>query len=93
MHYPGHKRDRFCEWVEDGFPAVAVVEVNYEERRIPAEEMLRQMLRCSDILPDFYVTEISDELGVEPYEWRRRTYGEAARRLLAARDELEERPF
>jgi hypothetical protein len=82
MHYPSHMRDRFLEWVDAGYPTVAVVERNYEEHEVPAETMLREMLRCSDVLPGDVAEQISEELGLEPDSWRR-TYRAAARRLLA----------
>jgi hypothetical protein len=83
MHYSGHMRERFVRSVDEGFPAVAVVERNYEELVVPADVMLGQMLHCSDVLPRSVVEDVGDKLGLKRSEWRA-TYGEAARRLLAA---------
>ncbi len=82
MHYGGHMRENFQRWIDDGFPAVALVERNYEEQLIPAEELLREMVGCSDILPRSTVDEISDELHLERDDWQH-TYGDAARLLTA----------
>lgn len=78
MHYPVERRQRFAKWVDDGCPAVAVIKVNNEERQVSAALMLRRMRRCTDLLP----SAIADQLGLEN-SLRGRSYGEAARRLLA----------
>jgi len=28
-HYPGHLREAFCDWLDEGCPPLARVEVNY----------------------------------------------------------------
>ena len=81
MHYPGYKRDRFLEWVNESMPLMATIEVDYEEQYVPAEQMLRSMLRCSDIVPHDEATYLEDQLGLERYE-KPRTYGTFARLLL-----------
>ncbi len=81
MHYGGHLRGPFCNWVEEGMADLATLEVGYEERRVPAEEFLATMSECSDIMPGWLCTEL-EEIGVElPL----RTYGAAAESLLADR--------
>ena len=80
MHYPGHLRDAFYEWLEEGCPPLASVEVNYEPQTWEAERLLRKMLACSDILPrDVY------ELAVGQLDDDRvpsQTCGSVARALL-----------
>jgi hypothetical protein len=83
MHYTVQSRGRFADWVEEGFPSVAVIDVNHEERQIDADLMLRRMRRCTDVLPSALGETIGVRLGLES-SLRGRTYGEAARRLLAA---------
>jgi hypothetical protein len=83
MHYTVHRRERFAKWVDAGCPAVADIEVNEEERQVSAVVMLRQMRRCTDVLPATLGETISDRLALES-NLRGRSYGEAARRLLAA---------
>jgi hypothetical protein len=84
MHYAVHRRERFAKWVDDGCPAVAVIEVDEEQLRVSADLMLRRMRRCTDVLPSALGESISDRFGLD-HSLRGRTYGEAARRLLAAR--------
>lgn len=83
MHYTVQRRERFAKWVDDGCPAVAVIDVNHEERRISADLMLLRMRRCTDMLPSDLGETIGDRLGLES-SLKGRTYGEAARRMLAA---------
>ena len=83
MHYPIQSRELFAQWLDDGCPAVATIELNQEERQVPAQVMLRRMRRCSDPLPSALVETIGDRLGLGS-GLRGRTYGEAARRLMAA---------
>jgi hypothetical protein len=51
MHYPGHIREAFTDWIYDGRPDMAIIEVDYEERQFPAEHLLLQLWRCTDIMP------------------------------------------
>jgi hypothetical protein len=51
MHYPGHLREAFCDWLDEGCPPLARVEVNYGPQTWAADRLLRRMLRCSDVLP------------------------------------------
>jgi hypothetical protein len=83
MHYPVHRREGFAQWVDGGFPAVAVIGAKNQERQVPAVVMLHGMRRCSDVLPSVLAEAIGDQLGLQQKHWRGRTYGEAARRLLA----------
>ncbi len=50
MHYPGHMRDVFAQWVEEGQSPLATVEVQYEAQHWPAEKVLRRMWHCSDTM-------------------------------------------
>ena len=84
MHYQLQRRKRFARWVDDGCPTTAVIDINEETRQVPAVLMLRRMRRCTDTLPLALATTISDHLGSESGSLRGRTYGEAARRLLAS---------
>jgi hypothetical protein len=62
---------------------VASIGANDDERQVPAVVMLHGMRRCSDVLPTALAEVISDELGLRQEHWKGRSYGEAARRLLA----------
>jgi hypothetical protein len=84
MHYSVYRRKRFAQWVDGGFPAVAVIGADDQERQVSAVVMLRGMRRCSDVLPSAVAELICEQLGVEQKRLRGRTYSEAARRLLAA---------
>jgi hypothetical protein len=83
MHYTFERRERFARWVEDGCPGVTVIDDNEQERRVSADVMLGQMQRCTDVLPFALGETIGARLGVKS-SLRGRSYGEAARRLLAA---------
>jgi hypothetical protein len=83
MHYPVHRREHFTQWVDAGFPTVAIIGANDDERQVSAVVMLHGMRRCSDVLPTALAEAISDQLGLQQEHWRGRSYGEAARRLLA----------
>jgi hypothetical protein len=83
MHYPVHRRERFTQWVDAGFPMVAVIGANDDESQVSAVVMLDGMRRCSDVLPTVLAEAISDQFGLRQEHWRGRSYGEAARRLLA----------
>jgi hypothetical protein len=74
MHYPGHLREAFEDWVEADMPDTASVDVNYEPQEFPAEKMLGRMTHCSDLMP----WSLCDTLDME----RGSTYGYAARVLL-----------
>ena len=72
-HYPGHLREAFTVWVEDGMPDTAAVEVNYEEECWPSERLLGLMWHCSDIMPGYLCQELEMEQGS--------TYAQAAQYL------------
>ena len=76
MHYGTHMRQAFCDWVDEGMPPLAAVEVNYEPVTWPADKLLGRMCHCSDIMP----RDTCDQLELE----RGSTYARAAQRLLAA---------
>lgn len=84
MHYPGHLREAFLDWLDEGCPPLAAVEVNYERQTWPAERLLGRMLRCSDITPGVYYGEAVEQFGLT--RSRRQTYGSVARCLLDQRN-------
>lgn len=51
MHYPGHLRDRFCQWVTEGMPETATVEIDYEVSEEPAHDFAFRFLGCTDLMP------------------------------------------
>ncbi len=67
MHYPGHVREAFLEWLDE-FGS----EVPPDTPR--SREMLFSVFNCSDILPSAYC----DQLDIRPGH----TYDRAARDLL-----------
>ncbi len=75
MHFGGHMRDAFTDWVEAGRPDTAVVEEDHEPREWPARKLLGRMAHCSDVMP----RDLCDDLDVRPG----RTYASAAQELLA----------
>jgi hypothetical protein len=77
-HYPGHLREAFCDWLEEGCPPLARVEVNYRPQTWPAERLLRRMLNCSDIVPGDFYQEVVVRFGLN--RSRRQTYGSIAPR-------------
>ncbi len=84
MHYRNKMRERFTTWIEVGCPDVAVVEGDYEEHNVPADEMRCEMIHCSDLLPGSVADDVMAILDLGRDEWEH-TYADAARRLLAAR--------
>lgn len=74
MHYSGHVREAFANWVYEGMPETATVEVDYEEQEFSSEELVGEMGGCSDIMPSILCDELQLPQGS--------TYGQAARRLL-----------
>ncbi len=86
-HYAGHRRDAFLKWLDQGMPAVATMERNYEEIELPREEFVWDFLECSDTMPREYREPLAALLDVS--EWRVGSYGAAAHELLArVEDEL-----
>jgi hypothetical protein len=88
MHYGSHLREAFYEWLDEGCPPLARVEVNYKDEFWSADRLLRKMLACSDIMPGDLYREV-----VERYELersRRQTCGSVARVLLDQLHEAEE---
>jgi hypothetical protein len=85
MHYGGHLREAFCDWVEAGMPAVSTVEVNYEPAAMTWERFMRRMERCSDVLPSYTWSQIRDQYGDtwdEDGDGPEASYGSVARWLL-----------
>lgn len=80
MHYPGHLREAFCGWLDDGCPPLARVEVNYEPQTWAAERLLRRMLNCSDVMPGDFYREVARRYGLNRSQ--KQTYGSVARLLL-----------
>jgi hypothetical protein len=79
-HYPGHLRQAFLDWLDEGCPPLARVEENYEPRTWPAERLLRRMLQCSDVMPGDAYRDAVERFGLE--RSRRQTYASVARLLL-----------
>jgi hypothetical protein len=80
VHYPGHLRDAFLDWLDEGCPPLARVEVNHEPQTWTAEQLCRYMLRCSGIMPGEEYRWYVEQLGLE--RSRTQTYGSVARVLL-----------
>lgn len=81
MHYGGHLRDAFIEWVWDNCPPEATVEINYEPTTVDWQWFMRRMSRCSDILPGDDV-EYLEGLFSDIFEEATGTYGSVARWIL-----------
>jgi hypothetical protein len=64
MHYPSHLRDRFCQWVEEGMPEAATVEINYEVREEPARDFAFRFLGCTDLMPRIAREQVAEILDV-----------------------------
>jgi hypothetical protein len=79
MHYGRHPRQAFCDWIDEGCPPLATVEVNYRPRVWTAEQLLQRMLNCSDITPGSFYAEAVETLGLQR---SRQTYGSVVRELL-----------
>jgi hypothetical protein len=77
MHYGGHMREAFEQWVYDGLPDTARLEVDYAEVEWPATKFLGRFVHCSDIMPG----SLCGDLGMEPGS----TYARAAQELLRER--------
>ena len=80
MHYPGHIREAFEEWVEAGMPPIAALEVQYEPRQVPASRLLGMLWHCTDIMPGNLRQQLEDDL---PGLKGCRTYAAAAQALTA----------
>ena len=76
-HYPGHLRAAFTDWIDDGQPDSALVEVDHEPTSWPARTMLGRMCHCTDVMPG----EVCARLGMPTGS----TYAAAAQRLLRER--------
>ena len=75
MHYPGHIRQAFEDWVYEGMPDVAIFEVAYEPTELPARQLLGKLWHCSDIMPSILCGELDMPQGS--------TYAAAAQALCA----------
>jgi hypothetical protein len=62
MHYPGHLRDRFCQWVTEGMPETATVEIDYEVMEEPARDFALRFLGCTDLMPRIEREHVEDLL-------------------------------
>ena len=85
MHFPGHKRGAFSDWVAAGMPEEAEMEVNYEHETWPADEFLRDFLGCTDAIPKDLRRDLEVATGLD--EERLMTYAHAAHELLLVRRE------
>ncbi len=77
MHYASHLRDAFNEWVDEGMPETARLEVDYVEVEWPARKFLGRFVHCTDVMPRL----VCDELDMEPGS----SYAQAAQALLRER--------
>ena len=87
-HYPGHVRDAFLAWIEDGYPETATIEKNYEPHDIPADELLRLLLNCTDIMPSYACTDVAESINYVSRGTgnpQGMTYSQAANTLLVQR--------
>jgi hypothetical protein len=84
-HYGTHLREAFCDWLDEGCPPLARVEVNYEPQTWEADRLLRRMLNCSDIMPGDFYREIVETHDL--HNSRKQTYGSVARLLLVRMNE------
>jgi hypothetical protein len=62
MHYPSHLRDRFCQWVTEGMPETATVEIDYEVMEEPAHDFAFRFLGCTDLMPRIEREHVADQL-------------------------------
>jgi hypothetical protein len=65
-HAPGHMRDAFTRWIEDGVPDIDGVPVSHRL-------VIGQLWNCTDIMPSALCNELEMELGSN--------YAQAVRRL------------
>jgi hypothetical protein len=65
MHYPSHLRSAFCEWVSEGMPDLATVEIDYEERQESGRDFALRFLGCTDLMPRIEMEEVIDLLDIE----------------------------
>ena len=54
-HAPGHLRDAFCEWIEEGNSSMTI---KLDDEPKPLEWLLGQLWNCTDILPGTYCNEL-----------------------------------
>jgi hypothetical protein len=80
MHSPGHLREAFGEWVEDGMRDELVGEDIFYEGPRPIRWLLGQLWHCSDIMP----WNLCDDLGVP----RGSTYGASVQAISGKRASL-----
>lgn len=59
-HYPGHLREAFYNWLDQGQPPYAMVEVRYEPTNWTPEALLGRMHHCTDVMP----SGVCDQQGV-----------------------------
>ena len=85
MHFPGHKRGAFSNWVAAGMPEEAEMEANYEHETWPADVFLRDFLGCTDLVPKDLRRDLELATGLD--EERLMTYAHAAHELLLFRRE------
>jgi len=65
MHYPSHLRERFCQWVSEGMPETATVEIDYEVMEEPDRECTLRFIGCTDLMPRMEMEHAADLLDVE----------------------------
>jgi hypothetical protein len=71
-HAPGHLRDAFLEYLDEGSESDTVV-VGEEERVVPLRWLIGQLWNCTDVLPSEYCSMLELEQGS--------TYAQAVRKI------------
>lgn len=90
MHYPGHERDAFINWVDEGFPWEAAMEIDYTPVKIHQQDFLRRFAvpGCTDIVPGDTCRQIAQHIdyAVMPDGVSGLTYAAAASVILVQLD-------
>ncbi len=81
MHFGGHWREAFCDWVDAGCPAEVELEVSYEPTTWDRRRFLGKMSHCSDVLPQETSASLCERF--PQLEDGRRSYAAAAQFILA----------
>ena len=72
-HAPGHLRDAFLKYLDEGGEDYASVENRYVKQEKPISRLIGQLWNCTDILPSMYCSEQDIRNGS--------TYAQAVRKL------------
>jgi hypothetical protein len=82
MHYGGHLRAVFCDWVDHGCEAEVFPETGDMPDVISREQFLTLMSRCSDAMPDSAYANLEWFFANSDEEQPWSTYGSVSRFLL-----------